>query len=493
MSLQPKNLLIMMSDEQNRDMLGAYGHGLVKTPNIDALAARGTRFTSAYTNCPICVPSRAAFQSGTYPHVGRYWDNAIAYDGRVSGWGHRLQGAGIRVESIGKLHYRAEDDPLGFDEMRIPMYIKDGVGSLTGAIRDPMPPLATDANSKPGFAAKAGPGISTYNKYDAKVAELTCDWLGQTASNERDAPFVLFASFLAPHYPLTVPEEFFALYRPEDMPDIKLDPAEGYAQHPWVKVLSDRQPHANCLTPESSKIAVAAYFGLCSYVDYQIGLVLKALETTGLADSTRVIYTSDHGENAGARGLWGKSVMYEESAAIPMIMCGPDIAKGSVCKTPVSLIDFYPTVLQATGLEAIEAETDLPGKSLFEIASGPDDADRPVFSEYHASASPSGGYMVRKGRYKYSAYAGGYPPELFDLTADLGELTDLAADPAHAATIAEYDALLRTIVDPEKADRQAKDDQNAVIEKHGGREKVLADQLGAAGYTGVPEGIAQGL
>lgn len=491
--MDAKNLLIILSDEQNRDMLGAYGHPLVQTPNIDALAARGTRFTAAYTNCPICVPARAAFQTGAYVHQGRYWDNANAYDGRLRGWGHRLQDENIRVESIGKLHYRSEDDPLGFDARHIPMYIKDGVGSVSAAVRDPLPPLAPDANTKPGFAAKAGPGTSTYNKYDAKVADLTCDWLAGMAKSGSDAPFVLYASFLAPHYPLTVPEEFFDLYRPEDMPDIKLDPAEGYVQHPWVKVLSDYQPHANGLTPETSKIAMAAYFGLCSYVDYQIGRVLDALQASGLADSTRVIYAADHGENAGARGLWGKSVMYEESAAIPMIVSGPDIARGAVCRTPVSLVDVFPSVLQATGLEPVGAEADLPGRSLFETASAPDDTDRLVFSEYHASASPSGGFMIRKGKYKYSTYAGGYPSELFDIDADPEELTDLAADPAHAGTMAEYDALLRGIVDPEKADRQAKDDQNALIERFGGRDKVLADKIGAAGFTGVPEEVAKGL
>jgi len=139
--MEAKNLLIIMSDEQNRDTLGAYGHGIVKTPNIDALAARGTRFTAAYTCCPICVPARAAFQTGRFPHETRYWDNAIAYDGRVRGWGHRLQDEGIRVESIGKLHYRAETDPLGFDEKHIGMYIKDGIGSIIGSVRDPLPPL----------------------------------------------------------------------------------------------------------------------------------------------------------------------------------------------------------------------------------------------------------------------------------------------------------------------------------------------------------------
>lgn len=490
--MKPQNILIIMADEHNRDMLGVAGHGLVKTPNLDALAERGTRFTSAYTNCPICVPARAAFQTGNYTHRIRYWDNAIAYNGAIRGWGHRLQDAGIRVDSIGKLHYRKDDDPLGFDARHIPMYIKEGVGSVTAAVRDPLPALSEDALIKPGFAAKAGAGSSSYTQYDAKVADLTCDWLKQAGAAEEGKPWLLFASFLSPHYPLTVPDEFFDMYPAADMPGPKLDPEDGYVRHPWVDVLAERQPHNNGLTPEKSRIAYGAYLGLCSYVDYQIGRVLEALDQAGLADCTRVIFTSDHGENAGARGLWGKSVMYEESTGIPMIMAGPDIAPGAVCETPVSLVDMYPTVAAGLDLEALDEEADLPGASLFDIAGAAPDPNRAIFSEYHASASPSGGFMLRKGHYKYNYYVG-YPPELFDLAVDPGETADLATDPAMAPVCAEYEALLRDIVDPEAADRQAKDDQNAIVEFHGGRDKVLSDQLGAQSFTPVPGGIAKDL
>ena len=490
--MRQTNILIIMADEHNRAMLGCAGHKLVKTPNLDALAARGTRFTNAYTNNPICVPSRAAFQTGKYTHRVGYWDNSIAYDGRVDGWGHQLQEAGYGVESIGKLHYRREEDPLGFDAKHIPMYIKEGVGSVTAAIRDPLPDLEPGAGDRPGFAAKACAGESSYTQYDRKVGDLTCDWLAGRGANGGDRPWALFASFLSPHYPLTVPQEFFDMYAPDDMPDPKLDPSSGYKRHPWVEVLSQRQPHANGLTPEKSRIAQAAYLGLCSFVDAQIGRVLSVLDSAGLTDNTRVIYVSDHGENAGARGLWGKSVLYEESTGIPLIMAGPDIAGGAVCETPVSLVDLRPTIVEAAGLGAQDQPADLPGRSLFDIAAAPDDADRIAFSEYHANASPSGGFMLRKGRYKFNYYVG-YRPELFDLADDPEETNDLAEDPAFAPVCTELEASLRAIVDPEAADRQAKDDQNAIVEFHGGREKVLRDKLGAHGYTPVPGAVAKDL
>ena len=484
--MKPTNLLFIMADEHNRAMMSCSGHPLVKTPNLDALAARGTRFTKAYTTCPICVPARASIATGRYNHEIRYWDNATAYDGRIKGWGHRLQDAGIPVESIGKLHYRRDEDPLGLDVRQVPMYIKDGVGSITAAVRDPMPPFDPASKEKPGFAAKACEGESNYTKYDLKVADLACDWLAGDVAADGTQPWCLYVSFLSPHYPLTVPEPFFSMYDPADMPDPKLNPEGGYERHPWVDVVGLRQPHANGLTPEKSRAAMAAYLGLCSFIDHQIGRVLDSLDAAGLTDNTRIVYTSDHGENAGARGLWGKSVMYEESTGIPMMIAGPDVTAGQVNDTPVSLVDLYPTITQATGVAMTAEESDLPGRSLFDIARTGSDPERIAFSQYHASASPTGGFMLRKGKYKFNYYVE-YPPELFDLDADPEEENDLAGDPAYADICKEYEVLLRQIVDPEAADRQAKDDQNAIVEFHGGREKVLTDKMGTQAYTPAPE------
>jgi len=138
--LKATNVIVILSDEHNKRVTGCYGHPMIKTPNLDKLAARGTRFTSAYTNCPICVPARASFATGQYVHKIRYWDNAIAYDGKVPTWGHRLMERGHRVTSIGKLHYR-DGDPRrnGFDEEILPMHIVNGVGDLLGLIRSELP------------------------------------------------------------------------------------------------------------------------------------------------------------------------------------------------------------------------------------------------------------------------------------------------------------------------------------------------------------------
>jgi choline-sulfatase len=237
------------------------------------------------------------------------------------------------------------------------------------------------------------------------------------------------------------------------------------------------------LSPEQKKTALAAYLGLCTFVDDQIGRVLGALDAAGLAGSTRVVYTSDHGESAGSRGMWGKSVMYEEACGIPLIVAGDDVPRGRVCATPVSLVDAYPTILQGAGLPA--ADDELPGCSWFDLASEADDPGRLVFSEYHAMRSPSGAFMLRQGRYKFHYYVG-YAPELFDIEADPEETTDLAGDPAYGAVCADYLARLREIVDPEATDTRAKADQKALVERHGGPEAVTARAAGGKSFTEVP-------
>ena len=227
---------------------------------------------------------------------------------------------------------------------------------------------------------------------------------------------------------------------------------------------------------EKRRLAVACYFGLITFLDTHVGRILAALERVGMSGDTRVVYSTDHGDNLGTRGLWNKDVLYRESTGIPLIMAGPGIATG-VCRTNVGLVDLYPTFLEATGVP-LEAERALPGRSLFVVAAEPDDAGRIGFSEYHAVGAESGAYMVTRGRWKYHHYVG-YPSELFDLEADPEELHDLAGDPAYASVVAELESALRAMLDPEAIDRRAKDDQNALVASHGGREAALGK-----GYPG---------
>ena len=480
--MKPSNLLFILCDEHNPRVLGCNGHPLIRTPHLDRLAARGTRFTAAYTNCPICVPARAAFATGRYVHQIRCWDNAIAYEGQAPSWGHRLMEHGHRVSAIGKLHYAASDPQRnGFDEEILPLHIVNGIGDLLGLIRDELP-------RRPGslkLGPEAGPGESEYTRYDRSIAEETCRWLTQAARAPRGKPWVLYVGFVSPHFPLIAPPEFYRLYPEGEMPWPDMYDAAERPRHPFTDAMRKCLCFDEPFDPPMVRRALAAYFGLVSFLDHNIGAILRALEETGLAGDTRVIYSSDHGDNLGTRGLWGKSTLYEESAGIPLIMAGPDIAAGQACATPVTLADAFPTIIQGAGTPPDPRDAGLPGTSWLDIAQGRA-PQRTILSEYHAAGAPCGSFMIRRGRYKYIHYVG-MPPMLFDLETDPREKADLGRDPAYQPVITQCEAELRRIVDPESVDRLARADQQAKIAQHGGREAIL--KKGTFRYS-PPPGVA---
>lgn len=479
MSQKPTNVLFILSDEHTRDVAGCYGDRIVKTPNIDALAARGTKFTAAYTNCPICVPARASLQTGTYVAENACWDNAHPYDGSIRGWGHRLREQGHHTMSIGKLHFRSDKDDNGFIEEIIPLHVVDGQGDLLGLIRRPEPAAR---GGMPDLAKAAGPGESTYANYDRNIRDGAIEWL-TTRASKLDKPWALFVSMVKPHFPLVAPPEFFAMYPPESMPMPRLYGPDAYPTHPSVKALRACMSYDDFFSPEKVRIALAAYYGMVSFLDDNIGQILRALEAAGLADTTRIVYSTDHGDNLGNRHMWGKSVHYEEAAAIPMIVAGPGIPAGKTCKTPVTLVDIYPTIVRSVGIEPDAQDKALPGQSLVEIANAPCDPERVAFGEYHAAASITAMYLVRKGRWKYIHHVG-FQPELFDLETDPGETRDLGTDPAHAATVAMMEAELRKIIDPEAVNARAFADQEAKIARNGGVEALI--KRGDFGYSPAP-------
>ena len=461
----PYNVLFIMADEHQQKAAGCYGHPFVRTPTLDMLAASGTRFTNAYTNSPICVPARASFATGREVHEIGYWDNAHAYDGRIKGWGHGLQEAGMRAVSVGKLHYRNAEDPTGFDPQIVPLHIVEGKGAVSASVKRPLgPPI-----KKSKLATQIGPGDSSYIRYDRSIMEQTCHWLRNEARNHSAKPWVLFCSFVCPHYPLIAPPEFYQLY-PHGMLTTPKGSAQDYPLHPWIAKFQQMQRHDDFFTDETRKIAIASYYALCSYMDSNVAQVLAALEQSGLRDDTLVVYTADHGENLGTRRLWGKSNMYEEAAAIPLLIAGPGVPAGKTVNTPVSLADGAATIMDAVGLPA----QIVPGhRSIRAIANEPDDMQRVVLSQYHATGADTAVFMIRKGRYKYIHYVE-YSPELFDQERDPEEEHNLAADPAHAAILSELTAELTARLDPIAVNARAQASQAALVQACGGREAVLA-------------------
>lgn len=461
--IRPMNVLVIQSDQHNPSYLGSESPSWI-TPSLDSLSRRGTRFSHAYCTSPICVPSRASFATGRYPHDLGNWDNAAPYVGiEADSWGHRVTDRGRHVTTIGKLHFRQSGDPTGFSDQRIPMHVPNGIGDLYWLLRG-------DAEPNPWSRSKilgAGSGESEYTRYDREVARLAESWLASEAG-AYDRGWVLYVSFVSPHFPWIAPPEFHALYDQASLPLPVNWERQHWPSHPALDSMRRLEDFADPFSEAEVRGAVHAYAALVSFMDNQVGRVLTALETSGLSDSTLVIYTSDHGEMAGQHGMWAKHVLYESSARVPLIMAGPGIPANSTVEASVSQVDMFPTILQATDCPVTPEDGTLPGVSLLEVIDGKYQS-RPVFSEYHAHYSANASYMVRSGSLKLIYYVGDRP-QLFDLAADPYETRDISGE--RSGLLDVMLDILREFVDPEKMDLAAKRSGAARISHAGGQDTV---------------------
>lgn len=458
------NILILMVDEMAP---WGCGDGVI-TPAIDRLRARGREFRSAYTPSPICVPTRAAIATGRHIHEIGCWSSAEAYDGSQPSFAHQTRDAGYETVSFGKLHYRNGTDDTGFEAQVHPTHIPGGIGWVRGLLRQPLAEYDITAE----LAEQVGPGETDYQVYDRQVAASAADWIMDPSRAEK--PWCAFVSFFSPHYPLIAPSEDYALY------DAAPRDAEPVPDHPVLRQMWAFWDHDRHFTPERRGMAHAAYRGLCTFVDRQLGKVLDALDRSGQTDETLVLFASDHGDMMGQHGFWVKSVMYENSAGVPLIVAGPGVAPGS-WEAPVSLIDIAPTIAEALGLDG----SGYSGVSLLSPQS-----DRMVISEYHDGGSPVGLTMIRwnddSGRWKYVHYAEGYPAQMFELGSDPRESDDLAS--RMPQRVAEAQRRLAELVDVEAVNIRALADQAVRIEELGGRQRLLDMEV----WNFTPAGSGQG-
>ncbi len=474
--MQPKNTLIILSDEHNRDILGCYGDKIVLTPNLDALAARGVVFEATYCNSPVCVSSRASIATGCWPHEIRAWDSTAPYTGTPAGWARRLRDRGHEVVSIGKLHYRTAEEDCGFDPALLPMHVHNGVGWLSSLLREPPVPIAAADQ----MAKQIGPGETAYTRYDRDITEAACAWIGERGAREQAAPWALQVGLVAPHFPLIAPPEFYALYADQDIPPPRQYAKADRPRHPVLDALRLSSNYDDWFDEEAVCVARKSYYGLVSFLDHNIGRLVEALDRAGLLEDTRILYTSDHGDNLGHRGLWGKSVMYDDAVAVPLIFAGPDVPEGVRVRTPVSLVDLGPTIMNSVSPEGVG--DDHAGACLSERFESPK-ADRDVFSEYHDWSSITGMFMLRSLRWKLVRYPG-HEDQLFDMERDPYEVNDLAHDPAYRDVLEEMRDRMSAIADVAQINELAFQDQRAKIAAFGGREAILEGE--EFGYTPAP-------
>jgi len=489
-SSRPSNLLIILSDEHNPKVMGWRGHAHIQTPHLDALARQGTAFTQAHCASPICVPARAALATGRPIHETGYWDNVDGYDGRHTSWHHVLRDRGHEVVSIGKLHYRGHaGDDYGWSQSLLPMHIHEGRGEPRMLLRNPPCSIGDGAN----MLRSAQAGSSDYNRYDDAIGAAAQQWLQDKSHHiPADKPWVLMVSLVAPHFPLTVPQPWFDMYShlPLTLPKGYVFGVDNQA-HPFIQAYARHSGYnLHFKTEADVRRALSGYFGLVSFLDDKVGQLLRTLDETGLADNTRVMYLSDHGDNTGARGLWGKSTMYEESVGIPMILKGAGIAAGQQVDVPVSHLDIYPTVLDCVGID-VDTRADqasAPDNTATPLRSqsllGALDVDRLTLAQYHTVGSTSAVFMLRNRQFKYVHYVD-HPPQLFDLAADPEEMNDLGQQAPFQPLVRQWSDRLHGLLDPVQVDQSAKARQAELIEALGGEAAIRQGQS-MGGFTPAP-------
>ena len=427
-SSQP-NVLIVMSDQHSRRRLGCYGDSLVRTPNLDALASRGVRFENAYCPAPLCVPSRMSFLTGRHPSANRVWLNSHTLSSAIPTWAHALGAAGYETALLGRMHFVGSDQRHGFERRPIGEYWSNYPGAS-----NPGAPLfkriPSGASGQTRIAPQSsGIGSTTYSAMDEMIAATTCRYLQEKADGG-GRPFAATVGLVLPHCPYYAPEDLFDYYY--ERTDIPQPTREEIEREPAsIRNLKRRLDFEDPLPAERIRIAVAAYLGLCEYVDRLIGNILQKLEETGLDRSTLVIYCSDHGEMAGEHGLWGKSNYYEESAGVPIIASLPGVvAEGDSSPEICSLVDIGPTIIEAAGADPIP---NVDGRSLWPLLTEAGDPDGPgeIFSELGGFYWGPPSRMIRRGPWKLFKYHDETPPALFNLEDDPEETADLGTDPRY--------------------------------------------------------------
>ena len=419
----------------------------MQTPHLDELAAAGVLFERAYTASPICVPARMSFMTGRdVQHTG-VWDNGVPLPEDTPTWAHRVRAAGYRAALAGKMHFRGFDQLHGFEAQ---LAVDINARNL------PQPPdWSRPLPERPPWRAhrELGAGRTEEIAADEAVTAAAIDYIRCRARCEE--PWALVAGFVAPHNPFVAPREFIDRYDPAavDLPPMP----EGYLgrQHPAVQRLRRARGLGEPMAEAQVRAARASYYALVSFLDHQVGRILAALDATGQAGNTVVVYVADHGEMLGEHGLWYKNCFHEQAVRVPLIVRWPGVAPaGRRVAAPVSLVDLTATLLDAAGAAGHPHLPPLDGASLRPLLADPDAAwQRDVRCEHYANFSTAPQAMLLRGRHKLIHFHDA-PPALFDLEADPEEHDDLAGSAVHAPLRDELQAALLAQWDPVDLERR---------------------------------------
>jgi choline-sulfatase len=448
------NLLFLFSDQHAQRIAGCYGDPAAPTPHLDRLANDGVVFDNAYCPSPLCVPSRMSMLTGRYPFEQECWTNDDYLRSDAATWLHAAGAAGYRPVLAGRLHSMGPDQLHGYAQRMV----GDHSPNWGGVPRHDLGVLDKANDPWRESLDRSGVGQSAYQVKDVETAAAACEYLrgiGRERRAGRETPFCLTVGLLLPHPPYVAWREDYARFEGRIAPPAHREPpAQPHAWEAWWR---ENRGIAS-LDDAAVMRARTAYYGLVYRMDALIGDVLACLAAEGLGDDTLVVYTTDHGDQLGERGLWWKHTLYEDSVRVPLIVRWPErIPAGGRRAQVCDLLDVAATMVDALGGPALPYSH---GRSLLPVAR---DASAPwrdeVFVEHCTDNVPAwtGGRaaqqrMIRSGKLKL-IYAHGYAPQLFDLAADPYERNDLAGDPAHAAV---RDALLARVLESWDPDHVAR-------------------------------------
>ena len=477
------NILLILSDQMTAALTGAYGHPVVQTPNLDRLAREGVRFDAAYTPFPLCAPGRACLMTGRHASEIGAWDNGALLPADQLTFAHYLANAGYDTVLSGKMHFIGPDQLHGFRRrLTTDIYSADynwvrpewiRIKETQGRNYEDVMGERPRYNAL-GYTAE-GVRVGMWHNplsYDEETHFRALEYLRAQGRKKGENPFLLCASYHHPHEPFWPPQEYWDLYEGAEI-DIPEFPESLDASYSMM----DRNLNAyhgtrryDLRDPDGLHRLRRAYYAQVTYTDRKVGELLDALVANGLADTTVVVFSSDHGDMLCEKEMVQKRCFYERACRVPLIMRFPDNWRAdTTCPTPVSLVDLLPTFCELAGVQDM-----LPhdGDSILPLLED-GDRNRVVFAQAHeAVGMPC--IMARQGRFKYH-YIHGYEPQLFNLEADPGEWHNLAEDPACRETAETLRNRILTRFDP---DAMAQENLQSLYRRH-----TIWNTLSKQGHT----------
>jgi choline-sulfatase len=432
------NILLVMADQLGPRTLPAYGNRFVKAPNLARLGKEGVVFDHAYCSSPLCAPSRASMITGSLPSRTGVYDNGAELPASAPTIAHRLRLHGYRTCLAGKMHFLGPDQLHGFEERLTPDIYPAGLHWIPDWDASPADRLPWYHDMTSVFEA----GVSEASlqlDFDEEVAFRSVRAIYDLARVRDGRPFLLVASFSHPHDPWEMPTKYWDRYDDVTIDGPRVPAMADAALDPHSRRI--RQMCAGSGLEVSDEVVLnarRAHYAAVSYVDDKVGQLLEALETTGLRDDTVVIFTADHGEMLGERGLWYKMSFFEDSVGIPLVMSAPGKFPTRHVGEIVSLLDMVPTLTELGGAGLSAGAGKLDGTSLVPLLMGDGGARTDtVVGEYLAEGALAPVVMIRRDSLKFVSSPGD-PDQLFDLAADPAELTNLAPEPKHAGEVGAF-------------------------------------------------------